>query len=114
MNNNIDEYLVKTIDILNQKGYITKYSCQGHVDSNIPNTYINFEDLLMSKKMKVYKKVRLPKGFYFESTDTIRKIYDDNVTEDEIKKSCMALERWANRLPDIKFVESNYEFNVLK
>ena len=40
----IDELMIPIIQILNQKGYITKYCCSGHYDYIHPNSYIMFED----------------------------------------------------------------------
>ncbi len=115
MKKEIDELLIKTIKILNEKGYITEYSCQGHLNNKPVNTYIKFKDLDISKKIKSYKKIRFPKGFYFESCDTIRKNYDKNITEEDIEKSCKSLERWANRLPNIDVIDENYkQLNIEK
>lgn len=41
----IDELMIPTIQILNQKGYITEFCCSGHYTlSNNCRTYIRFED----------------------------------------------------------------------
>ena len=40
----VDELLLPTIKILNEKGYSTKFCCSGHYESQHPNGYIAFED----------------------------------------------------------------------
>lgn len=105
MNKEIDELICDTVSILNEKGYITNYSCQGHSKEDsldYTNIYISFEELHINKIIDGLKTVRLPKGFKFDSIHVIRKfITGDSVEEQEkeIIKSNKALNRWANRLP---------------
>lgn len=40
----VDELLIPTIQILNDKGYTTKFCCSGHYTDQHPNGYIMFED----------------------------------------------------------------------
>lgn len=40
----IDELMIPTIQILNQKGYFTEYCCSGHYTSYDCHTYIKFAD----------------------------------------------------------------------
>ena len=40
----IDELMIPTIKILNQKGYITKFCCSGHYYGQHSNGYIMFEE----------------------------------------------------------------------
>ena len=40
----VDELLLLSIKTLNQKGYITKFCCSGHVHDSYPQPYIAFED----------------------------------------------------------------------
>ena len=40
----IDELLIPTIKVLNEKGYITKFCCSGHYTGQHPKSYITFED----------------------------------------------------------------------
>ena len=40
----IDELMIPTIKILNQKGYYTKFCCSGHYYGQHPNGYIMFEE----------------------------------------------------------------------
>lgn len=61
----IDELLIPTIKILNQKGYCTIFCCSGHYYGQHPNGYISFE--------KGVDIPYLPKGFEKE-------IYNDCVT----------------------------------
>ena len=105
-NDFIDPLMVKTIDILNQKGYVTAYCCQGHYDSKYPNMtngYIKFEYDVICKLLKRYKKVRLPRGVKFESIHIIRFRCDgaEEEQEKQIISINKALERWADRLPNI-------------
>lgn len=51
----VDELMIPIIQILNDKGYITKYCCSGHYDGHHPNAYIMFEDWVELPS--------IPKGF---------------------------------------------------
>lgn len=96
----VDELLIPTIWILNQKGYMTEDSCSGHYTSDRCRTYIKFEcgiDVLT-----------VPRGF-------TKKKYGDNVTIEsyvsfrkpdlndfyKICDNAKELARWAESLPDI-------------
>lgn len=99
--------LSKTIKILTDKGYdIFDYS-QGDLSDEYPCVYINFDDWYILGKIKNYKEVRFPKGFN-KVGKSLLKYHNFNTTQEDIIKSCKSLERWANRLPDINFIE---EFN---
>lgn len=119
----IDDLIFPTIELLNEKGYITKSCCSGHL---IPDEhfspYIMFEDydgkeLVFEDLFKI-----LPKSLFdFEIYKTIyndEDIYNDVIryighSEDEIgydvlsvenrlihsSKACLELYKWASELP---------------
>lgn len=94
----IDELFLPIIKLLNQKGYITKYCCSGHVYSNIPDTYIVFKE-----SVKVLPNI--PEEFDVEN-DGVIKIsyrYSDGVSELELYNSIIEnakkLLKWAAELP---------------
>lgn len=111
----IDELIIPSIAILNQKGYETVFSCSGHVADDyidgecVPNDncYIAFKDNIIELLPSNYS---IPDGFIIEYCDSIpklyetciRKIYDSNQDRffqmlDTVKE----LYAWALSLPKI-------------
>lgn len=97
----IDELMIPTIKILNQKGYFTKFCCSGHYYDQHPNGYITFEeDIELPNLPKRWNKVQSGKCI------TIRSEVSKNYSKPNIKdfkKICDAaktLVDWAIKLPD--------------
>lgn len=93
----IDRNIQEHIRILNQKGYYTKFSCEGHEGYSF-NTYIvfaddYFENIDMPKKFKYSKKDRKISYIYSAklSDEKFRELKRDNIAE---------LLKWCNNLPD--------------
>ena len=100
----MNKLLSKTIKILTNKGYnISDYS-QGNLSDEYPCTYITFDDWYILGKIKSYKRVRFPNDFTNVSK-TLLKYHNFNATQENIEKACKSLEKWANRLPDVNFIE---------
>jgi hypothetical protein len=97
----IDELLIPTIKILNQKGYYTKFCCSGHYYGQHPNGYISFEEGIDIPF--------LPKGFkkeVFNNCVTIRSTIKDKIGKrpsiKDFKTICnnaKILVEWAISLP---------------
>ena len=110
--NLIDELMYNTIVTLNEKGYTTKYCCQGHPEKDYIYIYIKFEYLHMHEVIKSIKNVRLPRGFEFFSIDTVSFFVEGGTYEtyeerkEIIIKKNKALERWAKRLPPITITDN--------
>lgn len=86
----IDNQIQDAVRILNQKGYRTMDSCEGHIENMIPNTYISFYEPIKSA----------PVGFTNEGK-VIRKIYscDNKKTFNKEKKEAIEnLNKWAENL----------------
>ena len=97
----VDELLVPTIKILNDKGYTTKFCCSGHYDSQHPNGYIKFEYWV--------KLPYIPKGFVLDEDNdgiTIRTILPcETPTLEDFKAICdnaKILLDWAISLPNFE------------
>ena len=98
----IDELMIPTIKVLNEKGYCTKFCCSGHYYGQTPNGYIMFEEGIDIPN--------LPKGWDKEECNgcvTIRSTMLDGAgirpTIKDFKKICdnaKILIDWANKLPD--------------
>lgn len=121
----IDELILPAILVLNEKGYKTQYSCQGHVDKAFvcdgckkygyercygykklnykqANAYIKFAEPETLSLIMKYKKVRLPNSYKQEMIDIIRAYFcgTDEEIDKQIKSSAKALLKWAKRLPN--------------
>ena len=97
----VDELLIPTIKILNQKGYYTRFCCSGHYYEQHPNGYISFEEDIDIPY--------LPKGFtkeVYNDCVTIRSTIKHNIGKKpnikDFKKICdnaKILVDWAISLP---------------
>ena len=86
----VDNRVQEAVRVLNQKGYITVDSCEGHFENIVPNTYISFVNKIQSA----------PAGFNNEGK-VVRKIYhcsSKNVFEKEKREAIKNLTDWANNL----------------
>lgn len=61
----VDEEMIIPIQILNDKGYITRFSCSGHIAESICGGYIMFCGPECTP-------VTVPKGWYEDGENTIR------------------------------------------
>lgn len=99
----VDELLLLSIKLLNQKGYITKFCCSGHTYESICNSYISFEDYV--------ELPNLPKGYiddvdrypehHTEKTNVIRKYFkgmSEIELQQEIFESAIDVLKWAESL----------------
>ena len=57
---NIDDTILPSVQLLNQKGYTTVSSCGGHFESEVPELYIEFDENVKSFS-------HLPEGFRLKS-----------------------------------------------
>lgn len=93
----IDDDMTTTILLLNDKGYMTRNCCSGHVGDSCPSTYIQFFNRIEFQTK--------PKGFTVETgkSTTIRKTHDSKADPVKLQKSiwkaCADLLDWAEKLP---------------
>lgn len=92
----IDDFILPTIILLNQKGYKTLHCCSGHSNENVSNCYIKFDESIQLPS--------IPKGFR-KSNNTIRKMFE-NPELSQIVETAVDLLKWANNLPkgDVGYV----------
>lgn len=96
----VDELMIPTIQILNKKGYATRFCCSGHYTGQHPNAYIMFEDWVDIPSV--------PEGFNKEDNEndciTIRSTLPFNQPSlEDFKSICdnaKILLDWAISLPD--------------
>lgn len=110
----VDELMLPTIMILNQKGYCTEFCCSGHAYHGYCNSYITFNSFLteMLKECKFNEKElfkRLPEPWHIENRDafnrlTLRcRINKTNMVtiQKEICDANMKLLDFVNELPSL-------------
>lgn len=96
----VDDLMLPTIKILNEKGYYTRYCCSGHYTQNGgDNCYIMFEDEV--------KFSSLPKGFKYDKgaiKNTIRRNFksEDYELFKEINLCANELLEWAIGLEEVE------------
>lgn len=86
---NIDRNIQDVVRILNEKGYITRYCCEGHDTGS--NTYVTFS--------WQHEFDNIPDGFTYKN-GTIQHVYADNkdiARKDEYLKRLLD---WAENLPN--------------
>ena len=97
----IDELMIPTIKILNQKGYYTKFCCSGHYYDQHPNGYIMFEeDIDVPNLPKGWNKEE--HGNYVVIRSSISYEVGKRPTIKDFKKICdnaKTLVDWAIKLP---------------
>ena len=98
----IDEEILPQIMLLNSKGYITQYCCQGHMNNSVVRLYILFEEN--------YEFNELPKGFILEDDTYNRtcisfkpKSKNDKQKYKELLKARIDLYNWVCKLEDISY-----------
>ena len=103
---NIDKLMAKTIFILNNKGYKTKYCCAGHKYNSFPDTYLFFEKPLephlkpIFMSYDTYEETKNNKITKIEDYRVIRYYYNDKTNiQDKIKDINHRLLIWALELP---------------
>jgi len=94
----VDELLLLSIKTLNQKGYITKFCCSGHVHDSYPQPYIAFEDDIDLPN--------IPISFYREG-NCIRKDYkfrkgNELLLQKEILETAIDILSWVKKLPKLE------------
>lgn len=89
----IDDFILPTIILLNQRGYKTLHCCSGHPNENISNCYIKFDESIQLPS--------IPKGFRKQPNNTIRKMFQ-NPRQSEITQTAIDLLKWAVNLPKVK------------
>ena len=94
----IDELLIPTIKILNDKGYFTKFCCSGHYTGQHPRAYIVFQEGIdIPFVPSGFKKEFFNNCISIESITHLRK-----PTFKDFYKICdnaKTLLKWANKLP---------------
>ena len=94
----VDELLIPTIKILNNKGYITKFCCSGHYTGQHPRAYITFyEGIDVPSIPNGFKKEMFNNCVCIETTLPFRK-----PTIGDFYKICdnaKTLLKWADNLP---------------
>lgn len=110
----IDELMVPTIKLLNEKGYMTEYCCSGHVYGNGGSAYICLTELMtevLDAEDKHQMRYILPKSWNMEG-DTFNRIYFShmlkyNGTESEkykdIMKANMEFYEFVEKLPVLEY-----------
>lgn len=116
----IDDLILPTVMMLNQKGYCTKFCCSGHTYDKACYPYVMFDSFLNEildedEFNKVFKE--LPEPWYIESgisdTKTLRcKIETDNIIESQklICDANLKLLDFVNTLPSL--FDDEYEKEV--
>ena len=99
----IDDDMATTILLLNDKGYMTRNCCSGHVGDSCPSTYIQFFNQI--------EFATTPKGFTVEVRELSPHLTVTNICKqhnrktDPVKlqksiwKACADLLDWAEKLP---------------
>lgn len=95
----VDELLIPTIKLLNDKGYTTNYCCSGHYNNHNPRCYILFaEGIDIPNVPKRFKKVKFGNCISLESLySSKRQSYRDFY---EICDNVKSLLKWAINLPN--------------
>ena len=108
----IDDMILPLIKILNEKGYMTTYTCSGHSYEKDTNTYIAFDIETVPKS--------IPKGFIMEDEEyykqnnwtflnnkiCFRKWYRNIDKKDipkELLKTMLDLIEWVEELPSFEY-----------
>jgi hypothetical protein len=94
----IDELYIPVIKYLNEKGYMTKYCCSGHIYSSCTESYIVFHESVTGLPS-------IPEGACIEKDKTIKIYfeYPENAAETElyyqILDNARKMMKWVNELP---------------
>lgn len=110
----VDDKIGDLIITLNKKGYLTEYSCEGHVGYS--DAYIFFVTPLY-RKIKAFEK-NLPYDWYIDEEDfangclIIRSEVEDYYDPDE-KYDIKMLEVWADSLPSITTKKDGDNYTIL-
>lgn len=95
----VDDMMVDTIEILNKKGWKTKFCCSGHLEESFLATYIYFEN----------RPEEIPFGFYVSDMGSIHLISRDNPKGIEGYQKLLnvniGLFKWATNLPQYEEVK---------
>ena len=101
----VDEVILPTIRVLNQKGYITLFCCSGHFNMGVSNIYIKFEEECFDAIINS----DLPEDFEIEDGDVIRytpsEIYSAERKFEFILQKNIELLQWATSLEIIEYKE---------
>lgn len=120
----IDDLMLPTVMLLNQKGYCTKFCCSGHTYEKACYPYISFDSFLNEvlsedEFNEVFK--TLPEPWYIEnnipSMRTLRcKIESDNMIESQklICDANLKLLDFVNTLPALFCDEEEIDDNEIK
>lgn len=99
----IDELLLPTIKILNEKGYFTKFCCSGHYSSQNPRCYIMFDEGICLPYIPNGFKENVISNCVCIESGTLSDVfyYDDFL---KICDNAKLLLEWAIKLPDYEEV----------
>lgn len=108
----VDELMLPTIILLNQKGYITEYCCSGHINDCYP--YILFDNYINRMFSENYLKELfkdIPEPWYIDDTDSLHRVAlrcdlkNDNISIVELQKFIcdinIKLLEFVNALPSL-------------
>ena len=102
----VDELMLPTIKILNEKGYTTKFCCSGHYYHSPSSGYLWFEEWV--------ELPNLPKGFAIDKevgicirpTRAFNRTLSNKPTYDDCYSICdeaKSLLKWATALPEMEY-----------
>lgn len=92
----VDDLIAPSIQLLNQKNYITSACCSGHIEEDPSCAYIQFDFGEMTPEV-------LPEGWYWEEDGLMYYEYlstEKKQLEMEIHDTMRKLYEWAWGLPD--------------
>ena len=93
----IDENMIYPIKILNEKGWITRFCCAGHLYESCISAYISFKE-------EFCPKVEPPKYWYWDdstlrTTDVIKSYFNLVDKQKYLFKFIQSLLKWCEELP---------------
>ena len=92
----VDELMLPTIMLLNQKGYCTEYCCSGHAYEGYYSPYIVFNSFLcemLDEAELEYLFKELPKPWHIEKGDCLGRFTLRYRTDKEIKNDIVEAQR---------------------
>ena len=88
----IDDKIVPEICMLNKKGYITCFCCEGHRDWEVFDLYVMLRDKMEMPVPKPLKLDRNKKAVRFCK-------WNEDITDQDIKNARLVFQKWVLELP---------------